>query len=202
MVTKRPPSRKVQSCMAMNAFPVIAANGGLRRSGHLPEDGSRPPSVQSVPGSIIDSLSSIQSSIASSTAVLSEVARRSSSRPRLTPTPTSGLQLDVLWAGCSSLSHVNHSLADVLLLRHLILAERGGDESALKRILTDIPRRFPGINPRARVISGGGDVVSLRISLFGEHTDAAVLDDLLERAEADLRSRLGLEMGARPQSAE
>ncbi|MCA8955866.1 MAG: competence/damage-inducible protein A [Planctomycetes bacterium] len=78
----------------------------------------------------------------------------------------------------------------------------GGDESALKRILTDIPRRFPGINPRARVISGGGDVVSLRISLFGEHTDAAVLDDLLERAEADLRSRLGLEMGARPQSAE
>lgn len=55
---------------------------------------------------------------------------------RLTPTPTSGLQLDVLWAGCSSLSHVNHSLADVLLLRHLILAERGGDESALIRSLS------------------------------------------------------------------
>jgi molybdenum cofactor synthesis domain-containing protein len=68
----------------------------------------------------------------------------------------------------------------------------GGDESALKRILTDINRRFPEIHTRARVI--GEDQISLRVSLFGEHADEAELDSLLSRAEADLRARLGLEI--------
>jgi nicotinamide-nucleotide amidase len=68
----------------------------------------------------------------------------------------------------------------------------GGDESALKRILTDINRRFPEIHTRARVI--GEDQLSLRVSLFGEHADEDELDNLLSRAEADLRARLGLEI--------
>ena len=68
----------------------------------------------------------------------------------------------------------------------------GGDESALKRILTDINRRFPEIHTRARLI--GEDQLNLRISLFGEHADESELDNLLSRAEADLRARLGLEV--------
>lgn len=72
----------------------------------------------------------------------------------------------------------------------------GGDESALKRILTDINRRFPEIHTRARVM-GSKDNVSLRVSLFGEHADENELDKLLGRAEADLRARLGLEITQR-----
>jgi nicotinamide-nucleotide amidase len=68
----------------------------------------------------------------------------------------------------------------------------GGDESALKRILTDINRRFPEIHTRARAI--GDEKTSLRVSLFGEHADEGELDSLLSRAEADLRARLGLEI--------
>ena len=68
----------------------------------------------------------------------------------------------------------------------------GGDESALKRILTDINRRFPEIHTRARAI--GDEKTSLRVSLFGEHADEDELDSLLSRAEADLRARLGLEI--------
>ena len=73
----------------------------------------------------------------------------------------------------------------------------GGDESALKRILTDINRRFPEIHTRARVM-GAKDSVSLRVSLFGEHADEDELDRLLGNAEADLRARLGLEITQRP----
>jgi molybdenum cofactor synthesis domain-containing protein len=76
----------------------------------------------------------------------------------------------------------------------------GGDESALKRILTDINRRFPEIHTRARVM-GHDDNISLRVSLFGEHSDEEELDKVLGRAEADLRARLGLEITNRPDSA-
>jgi molybdenum cofactor synthesis domain-containing protein len=76
----------------------------------------------------------------------------------------------------------------------------GGDESALKRILTDINRRFPEIHTRARVM-GNAENVSLRVSLFGEHADEDELDLVLGRAEADLRARLGLEISYRPDSA-
>lgn len=77
----------------------------------------------------------------------------------------------------------------------------GGDESALKRILTDINRRFPEIHTRARVM-GNEDNVSLRVSLFGEHSDEKELDSLLSRAEADLRARLGLEHSRNPDSGQ
>ncbi len=69
----------------------------------------------------------------------------------------------------------------------------GGDESSLKRILTDINRRYPGIHTRARVM-GEGDSLCLRVGLYGEHTDEKELGDLLEKAEDDLRARLGLEV--------
>ena len=68
-----------------------------------------------------------------------------------------------------------------------------GDESALKRLLPDLARRFPGISTRARVV-GTDENLILRISLFGEHTAEDELDTLLERAEADFRARLGLEI--------
>lgn len=71
----------------------------------------------------------------------------------------------------------------------------GGDESALKRTLTDIGRHYPGLSSRARV--QGDDEVSIRISLFAEHADEAELDRMLEKAEADLRARLGLELPTR-----
>ena len=76
----------------------------------------------------------------------------------------------------------------------------GGDESALKRILTDINRRFPEIHTRARVM-GSDENISLRVSLFGEHADEAELDAVLGRAEADLRARLGLEVTTRPDAS-
>ena len=72
----------------------------------------------------------------------------------------------------------------------------GGDESALKRTLTDLGRRYPGVSGRARVQGEGGNV-SIRISLFGEHADEAALDKMLDEAEADLRARLGLELPTR-----
>jgi molybdopterin-biosynthesis enzyme MoeA-like protein len=77
----------------------------------------------------------------------------------------------------------------------------GGDESALKRILTDINRRFPLIHTRARVIDND-DAISLRVSLFGEHTDAEELEAMIGRAEADLRARLGLEITSRSDSSQ
>ncbi len=72
----------------------------------------------------------------------------------------------------------------------------GGDESALKRTLTDIGRRYPGVTSRARVQGDEGNV-SIRISLFGEHADETELDKMLEKAEADLRALLGLELPTR-----
>ncbi len=68
----------------------------------------------------------------------------------------------------------------------------GRDESALSRVLADLSRRYPGTHSRAR-LSGpdGGD--GIRITLYGEHHDGAELEQKLERAEADLRARLGLE---------
>lgn len=76
-----------------------------------------------------------------------------------------------------------------------------GDESALKRLLTDIGRHYPGVSSRARVQSSGNEA-SIRISLYGEHADEAELDNLLEKAEADLRARLGLELPSRADRSE
>jgi nicotinamide-nucleotide amidase len=69
----------------------------------------------------------------------------------------------------------------------------GHDESAISAILRDLGKRFAGISSRT-IRHGTEESMAIRITLFGEHTDARRLDDLLERAEADLRARLGEEI--------
>jgi len=66
------------------------------------------------------------------------------------------------------------------------------DESSLGRVLSDIGRRHRGVMARTHVQGTNQDIV-IRITLQAEHTDPVELDALLERAELDLRSRLGLE---------
>lgn len=83
--------------------------------------------------------------------------------------------------------------------RHIIYP--GADESAISRLLRDLNRRHPGIHSRARGDGSGEDAV-LRITLFAEHHDENQLEALLERAEADLRSRLGLEVQGGVESAD
>jgi hypothetical protein len=60
-------------------------------------------------------------------------------------------------------------------------------------MLRDLNRRHHGIHSRART-EGSAESIVIRITLFGEHTDEKELDGLLDRAEADLRARLGLEV--------
>jgi len=69
----------------------------------------------------------------------------------------------------------------------------GRDESAISRLLEDLSRRHHGILSRARV-QGTEEDINIRITLFGEHSDAEALDKALDDAEADLRARLGLEI--------
>ena len=69
----------------------------------------------------------------------------------------------------------------------------GQDESAIARLLEDLSRRHNGVTTRTR-IQGTEENLTIRITLFGEHSDEEELDAALERAEADLRARLGLEI--------
>lgn len=69
----------------------------------------------------------------------------------------------------------------------------GGDESAISRMLDGLGRRYPGIKSRAR-LQGSGDEINLRITLTGKPSEVEHLEDSLDRAAADLRARLGLEM--------
>jgi molybdopterin-biosynthesis enzyme MoeA-like protein len=74
--------------------------------------------------------------------------------------------------------------------RHIDFPSR--DESSLGRVLSDIGRRHRGVMARTHVQGTNQDIV-IRITLQAEHTDPVELDALLERAELDLRARLGLE---------
>ncbi len=69
----------------------------------------------------------------------------------------------------------------------------GRDESVVARMLADLSRRYHGLQARAR-LQGDEGSLGIRITLFAEHGDEAELDQLLSRAEADLRARLGLEV--------
>lgn len=69
----------------------------------------------------------------------------------------------------------------------------GRDESALTRVLADAARRHHGVHARARP-QGDDAGLGIRITLTAEDSDEAELDKLLDRAEADLRARLGLEV--------
>jgi nicotinamide-nucleotide amidase len=76
----------------------------------------------------------------------------------------------------------------------------GHDESAISRLLGELAGRYPNVSLRTRV-QGTEEAVTIRITLVAEHSDPVALDELLERAEADLRKRLGVEVFGRPTDA-
>ncbi|MEZ6036780.1 MAG: molybdopterin-binding protein [Planctomycetota bacterium] len=69
----------------------------------------------------------------------------------------------------------------------------GHDESSISRVLSDIGAKHPKISIRTRV-QGTEMARTIRIVLVGEEDDAVQLNELLEKAEQDLRDRLGLEI--------
>jgi molybdopterin-biosynthesis enzyme MoeA-like protein len=70
----------------------------------------------------------------------------------------------------------------------------GGDESAISRVLATVAKRHPKVAVRTRVL-GSDSAPVIQISLMAEQHDPVAIDELLEKAELDLRSRLGLETG-------
>ncbi len=70
----------------------------------------------------------------------------------------------------------------------------GGDESAISRMLADLARRHPQVICRAR-LQGSEENLSIRITLAAEVQAKDTLTSVLDNADADLRARLGLEMG-------
>ncbi|MCC6672057.1 MAG: competence/damage-inducible protein A [Planctomycetes bacterium] len=68
----------------------------------------------------------------------------------------------------------------------------GRDESAIARPLAEITRRHPGVHTHAQV-QGSGERLTIQIKLFGESYDERNLSAILDRAEHELRARLGLD---------
>lgn len=68
------------------------------------------------------------------------------------------------------------------------------DESALSKLLGELQKRFPGVGAQAQA-QGSEEHLNIRITLYGEDADLKTLEHRLDRAEADLRSRLGLDAG-------
>lgn len=76
----------------------------------------------------------------------------------------------------------------------------GRDESSISRALADVARKHPAVSIRTRVQGTEGSR-TIRIMLVAEQEDAVQLNDMLDRAEQDLRDRLGLELQTRPTDA-
>ena len=76
----------------------------------------------------------------------------------------------------------------------------GHDESSISRVLADVSKRHPQISLRTRV-QGTETARTIRIVLVAEQDDAVQLNELLEQAELDLLSRLGLELQTPPTDA-
>ena len=76
----------------------------------------------------------------------------------------------------------------------------GHDESSISQALAEVAKRHAQVCIRTR---GQGTEVArtIRIMLVAEHRDPAQLDGVLDRAEQDLRNRLGLELQTRPTDA-
>ncbi|GAB4144995.1 MAG: nicotinamide mononucleotide deamidase-related protein [Planctomycetota bacterium] len=68
----------------------------------------------------------------------------------------------------------------------------GGDEAALTRTLSTVAKRHPGVDVRTRLMDSPNGS-RIQITLEAEHHDPVGLEEMLEMAELDLRSRLGLE---------
>jgi nicotinamide-nucleotide amidase len=82
-----------------------------------------------------------------------------------------------------------------------VLEYPGADETIISRMLSDLGRRHPGIKARAR-LQGAGEKLNMRITLSASSMDVEELKSALDKAEADLRARLGLEMVGDPAGGE
>ncbi len=76
----------------------------------------------------------------------------------------------------------------------------GHDESAISKALAALTRKHPLVSIRTRV-QGVEGARTIRLSLVAEQEDPVQLADLLDKAEQDLRDRLGIELGNRPTDA-
>jgi nicotinamide-nucleotide amidase len=76
----------------------------------------------------------------------------------------------------------------------------GHDESAISKALAELARQHTLVSFRTRV-QGIEDARTIRIMLVAEHEDAVYLNDVLDRAEVELRDRLGIELRSRPTDA-
>ncbi|MDO8348997.1 MAG: molybdopterin-binding protein [Planctomycetota bacterium] len=76
----------------------------------------------------------------------------------------------------------------------------GHDESSISRPVAEVVGKHPQVSIRTRV-QGTEASRTIRITLVAEQEDAVQLNDMLDRAEQDLRDRLGLELHSRPTDA-
>lgn len=76
----------------------------------------------------------------------------------------------------------------------------GHDESSINKALAELAKKHPNVSLRTRV-QGIEGARTIRLNLVSEHEDAVQLNDLLDKAEQDLRNRLGLELRSRPTDA-
>ena len=76
----------------------------------------------------------------------------------------------------------------------------GHEESVISKALAELAKKHPHVSVRTRV-QGVEGARTIRIMLVAEHEDAVHLNDLLDRAEVELRDRLGLELRSRPTDA-
>ena len=76
----------------------------------------------------------------------------------------------------------------------------GHDESAISKALSQLAKEHPLVSIRTRV-QGIEDARTIRVMLVAEHEDAVYLNDVLDRAEVELRDRLGIELRSRPTDA-
>ncbi len=76
----------------------------------------------------------------------------------------------------------------------------GHDESVISKALSDLTRKHPMVSIRTRV-QGVEGARTIRLNLVAEQEDPVALADLLDKAEQDLRDKLGIEIGGRPTDA-
>jgi len=76
----------------------------------------------------------------------------------------------------------------------------GHDESAISRALGELHKQHPGVSLRTTV-RGTEEALTIRIRIVAEHSDPVALDELLERADIELRAKLGIEVHTRPTDA-
>ena len=76
----------------------------------------------------------------------------------------------------------------------------GHDESAISTALMELTKKHPLVSIRTRV-QGVEGARTIRLRLVTEHEDPVTLNEVLDRAEQDLRDRLGLDLHSRPTDA-